>query len=517
MKNSIVCALALATLTGASAANFSNPVLAGDFPDPSVIRVGDDYWATATTSEWAPLFPLLHSRDLVHWEHVGNVFERRPDWATANFWAPEIAEHKGTFFMYYVGRKKGGPLAIACATAKDPRGPWTDHGPMVWQDAGSIDPVPVTDRDGSLWMIWKEDGNSRKQPTPLWIQKLSDDGTKLVGERKEILRNDTPWEGALIEGPFVQQHGDYFYLFYSGAGCCGRSCNYALGVARARNLLGPWEKNPRNPILDENAVWKCPGHGSVVTAKDGRDFLLYHAYARDTFTYVGRQGVLDEITWNGNEWPTINSGRGVSTNLSAPLPAQTPAPANDFADDFSGAKLKPQWQWPVNNEPQVKLGGTLTLSASEGHNDAVVAAVLGLKTVAGDYTAAAKLDRNSLDATRTAGLSAYGDRENALGASVQNGSLVLWKRQRGKHENLSTNSLPSGTTLWLRMNVAQGHRFTFSTSADGKSWSPVARNVDLEGAYLPPWDRGIRVALIAGGTSARAVFDDVRVSPGETK
>src|SRR5215212_172315 len=84
------------------AATFLNPVLAGDFPDPSVIRVGDDYWATATTSEWAPLFPLLHSRDLVHGEHVGNVFERRPEWAVGNFWAPELFEHKGKFYVYYV-------------------------------------------------------------------------------------------------------------------------------------------------------------------------------------------------------------------------------------------------------------------------------------------------------------------------------------------------------------------------------------------------------------------------------
>lgn len=509
-------ALLSLALVASDAATFSNPVLAGDYPDPSVIRTGDDFWATATTSEWAPLFPILHSRDLVHWEHVGNVFERRPDWSVANYWAPEISEHNGKFFMYYVGRKRGGPLAIACATANNPRGPWTDHGPMVSQDAGSIDAVPVTDRDGSRWMIWKEDGNSRKQPTPLWIQKLSDDGTKLVGERKEIMRNDKPWEGALIEGPFVQQRGDYFYLFYAGAGCCGRGCDYAVGVARARNLLGPWEKNPANPILAENAVWKCPGHGSVVTTKDGRDFLLYHAYDRNTFIYVGRQGMLDEITWNANGWPTINNGVGASTNRPSPLPAATPAPASDFSDDFSQAKLKPQWQWPVNNEPTIDLsGGKLTLASSQ--NDEFVGAVLGLKTVAGDYAAVAKLDVSGMKPNQSAGLSAYGDRENALGASVREGRVVLWKRQKGKHANLSTNSLPQGATLFLRLSASVGHRFTFSTSADGKSWAPIAGNIDVEGNFLPPWDRGVRVALVTGGASARGVFDDVRIAPGETK
>jgi len=514
----LLCATVCLALASAQAANYSNPVLAGDFPDPSVIRAGDDYWATATTSEWAPLFPMLHSRDLVHWEHVGNVFERRPDWAVGNFWAPEIAEHNGKFFIYYVGRKKGGPLSVACATADNPRGPWTDHGPMIGQDAGSIDAVPVTDRDGSRWLIWKEDGNSRKQPTPLWIQRLSDDGTKLVGQPAEIMRNDKPWEGALIEGPFVQRHGDYFYMFYSGAGCCGRDCNYALGVARAKNLLGPWEKNPANPILDENAVWKCPGHGSVVTTKDGRDFMLYHAYDRKAFIYVGRQGVLDEITWGTNGWPTINDGHGVSTNRSAPIAAATSVAATDFADDFSQPKLKPQWQWPVSNEPRLDLtGGKLSLAAMTSRDDAFAASVLGLMTVSGDYSASAKLDLSVLKPAQTAGLSAFGDRENALGASVRDGKLVVWKRQRGKHENLSTNSLPKTEALFIRLNANAGHRFTFSTSADGKAWSAITGNIDVEGNYLPPWDRGIRVALVVGGPEARGVFDDVRVSAGETK
>ncbi|MES2692594.1 MAG: family 43 glycosylhydrolase, partial [Verrucomicrobiota bacterium] len=83
---------------------FKNPVRAGDFPDPSVIRVGDDYWATATSSEWAPHFPILHSRDLVNWEVKGYVFAQMPKWAKANFWAPEIAENKGKYYIYYTAR-----------------------------------------------------------------------------------------------------------------------------------------------------------------------------------------------------------------------------------------------------------------------------------------------------------------------------------------------------------------------------------------------------------------------------
>src|SRR5215210_8353724 len=126
----IICA-GEARVLAQQPATYSNPVIAGDYPDPSVIRVGDDYWATITSGEWAPLFPILHSRDLVNWETVGAVFPHRPAWTVRNFWAPEIVEDRGRFFVFYTARKRGGPLCVAVATAARPTGPYTDHGPLV--------------------------------------------------------------------------------------------------------------------------------------------------------------------------------------------------------------------------------------------------------------------------------------------------------------------------------------------------------------------------------------------------
>jgi len=177
---------------------YQNPVIAGDHPDPSIIRVGKDYWASSTSSAWGPLFPLLHSTDLVNWEQTGAVLPKRPDWATGDFWAPEISEFNGKFFVYYVGRQTNGRLAVAVATASHPSGPYTDCGPIVAQEDGSIDPMPVTDTNGTRYLIWKEDGNSRNQPTPIWAQRLNDDGTKLLGEPQELIRNTAPWEGNLV-------------------------------------------------------------------------------------------------------------------------------------------------------------------------------------------------------------------------------------------------------------------------------------------------------------------------------
>jgi xylan 1,4-beta-xylosidase len=501
-----------------SGATYSNPVLPGDYPDPSVIRVGDEYWATATTSEWAPLFPLLRSRDLVQWEHVGNAFERRPEWAVGNFWAPEISEYRGTYYIYFVGRKRGGPLSISVATAAKPSGPWTDHGPLIAQEAGSIDAVTVVDESGARYMIWKEDGNSRNHPTPLWIQKLSDDGTKLVGEMKEILRNDAAWEGKVVEGPFVQKQGDWWYLFYSGSGCCGRGCNYALGVARAKSLFGPWTKNPANPILAANDVWKCPGHGSIVSDSAGRDYLLYHAYNASNFVYVGREGLLDEVVWGENAWPTINQGRGPTVTASIAGSTLGASATLSFNDNFDGPKLRPEWQWPQNNEPVVRVqtanGSGVTLSPKGPRADDFAAAVLAVKTTTGDYRAEARLDARPKPGV-SAGLAAFGDAENALGLSLRDGKALLWRRQKNKHQVISTNQVPDGSVLWLRMTATAGHRFQFAMSADGKAWTGVGENIDLEGNYLPPWDRGVRVALVTGGTGAEARFGRLAVAPGK--
>jgi len=512
---SVLVATFLCFTSSLVAATYSNPVLTGDYPDPSVIRVGDEYWATATTSEWAPLFPLLRSTDLVNWEHVGNIFERRPDWAVGNFWAPELFEHQGKFFVYYVGRKRGGPLSLAVATADKVTGPWTDHGPMIGQDAGSIDAFPVVDTDGTRYLIWKEDGNSRNKPTPLWIQKLSDDGLKLIGEMKELFRNDAKWENNLVEGPAVIRRGEYWYLFYAANACCGRACSYGQGVARAKDLLGPWEKYINNPLLLGNEKWKCPGHGTLVRDKAGRDWFLYHAYAADTFIYVGRQGVLDLVKWNNDGWPTINNGKGTSLEATAPVLAAVQQPAHEFFDDFTASKLLPQWQWLQNNEPTVKVGGgILHLAPNPQHKaDAFVADAIAVKTTTGNYTAITELNLKSLTSEPSAGLSAFGDRENALGVSTRDGELFVWKRQHNKHVTLSTNAIPKGDTLFLRMTATAGHRFRFSASADAKSWQTLGTDVDVEGNYLPPWDRGIRVALVTGGSNSAPVeFRSLRVT-----
>jgi xylan 1,4-beta-xylosidase len=445
---------------------------------------------------------------------IGSVFQNRPEWAVGNFWAPEIAEYQGKFFIYYVGRKKGGPLSVAVATADRPEGPWTDHGPMVSQDAGSIDGVPFTNNDGKRYLIWKEDGNSRNLPTPLWIQELSPDGTKLVGEMKEILRNNVAWEGRVVEGPTVVKKGEYFYLFYAGNACCGRGCHYGEGVARAKDLLGPWEKYPNNPIIVDNELWKCPGHGTVVRDEKGDDYLMYHAYHADDFVYVGRQAVLDRIEWKEG-WPVI-AGRGVAYKAVAPGGIAARHDQYKFTDEFTGAKLDPEWQWPQHNKPRAVLrsseGGILELRPNETRALDRVGGVLAIKTTSGNYEAMTVVRRGKLQQGTIAGLSAYGDHENALGLSLKDSNVSLWRRIRNKEEQLMSQTIVKSERLFIKLNATQGSRFRYSISTDGQKWTEIGEEVGLQGEFLPPWDRGIRVALTCGGgPDAAAEFESLQI------
>lgn len=297
---------------------YSNPVLPGDYPDPTVVRVGGEWWASATSSAAAPGLPILRSTDLVHWEQVGQVFPTLPGWASDSFWAPHMmVAPRGGMLLYYTARKRNGSLCVAVATAPAAEGPYTDRGPLICQRLGSIDATVVADRGGS-WLVWKEDGNSAGRPTRLWAKALMPDGLALTGRKRLLMSNGEPWDGGIVEAPEFIRHGPWLYLFYSGNTCCTPPCRYAMGVARARSIFGSWRRDPRNPILSGNRTWRCPGHGALATLPNGDTMLLYHAYRSSDRALRTRYGLLDRVRWRRDGWPSINAGRGPSSTGRVP-------------------------------------------------------------------------------------------------------------------------------------------------------------------------------------------------------
>ena len=493
---------------------FNNPVLPGDFADPAVVRVGDDYWATATSSEWAPLFPLLHSKNLVDWEIKGHVFpDKLPDWAEAHFWAPEIAYEDGKYYIYYTAKKKGGNLCVGVASATAPTGPYTDHGPLVCQEVGSIDGFPIRDKKGDLYLIWKEDGNSVGEPTPMWGQRMNEERTQLLDEKFELFRNEPgTWEGGLVEGAFLLRKGDYFYAFYSGDACCGRGCTYGVGVARAKDLKGPWEKYNKNPIMKQNETWKCAGHGSVVTDPQGNYYFLYHAYSTDGSVYTGREGLLDRIYWGDNEWPYFSEE---APSATAAAPHQENAPDQlEVREEFKGAELAQGWQWPVDKPSlsyrlTAEQDGQIVLQTSPDK----IGNLLAQRTTTPNYTVTTAVDRSKLQEGTMAGLAAIGDQENATGISVGKDSLVLWAVKENKRSTIAQVPSPDEALVQLRLVTQNGDQMKFYWSADGNTWNELNQQA-FDASYLPPWDRAVRVGLTAKGpANATAAFNWFRYTP----
>jgi xylan 1,4-beta-xylosidase len=454
-------------------------VLPGDYPDPSVVKIGDNYWATATTSNWAPLFPLLVSKDLYNWENKGHVFTQLPSWADYYFWAPEITYDNGKVYVFYAAHKKNGNLCLGVASASKPEGPYKDHGPLMCEAAGSIDAFSIRDEKGKLYIVWKEDGNSVKKPTPIWAAELNEQRTAIVGEKKELFRNDVTWEQNLVEGVSMIRHGDYFYAFYAGAGCCGRGCTYATGIARSKNLLGPWEKYDKNPIQTGDENWKCPGHGTPVE-KEGKYYFLYHAYNKESDVYTGRQGILQEFRFTSDDWIEFLD------NTIDPTPIPT-----EVKDDFTGSALDTDWQWSVFNPVKTSLrNGKLTLSAKPSNGGAFI----GFKTLSSNYQAEIVL----LTSTATSGIGLVGDDKNMIRLLVSGSELTVSKLENDKETVVVKQSITAAPKIHLRMDVSNGSEASLSYSVDGTSFVKVNDSA-VDGRALPPWDRAVRVGLISKG------------------
>ena len=466
-------------------------VMRGDHADPSVVKIGDTYWASATTSNWFPAYPLMSSKDLVHWSDKGYVFTEKPAWADFYFWAPEISYEKGKVYIYYAAHKKDGNLCISVASADNPAGPYKDHGPLICEEAGSIDAFPMRDENGKLFIIWKEDGNSVNKPTPIWAQEINEDRTAVIGEKKELFRNNLKWESNLVEGVSMMRIGEYFYAFYAAAGCCGIGCSYQSGVARSKNLLGPWEKFAGNPLIPTTGQWKCPGHGTPVI-KDGKYYFLYHAYDKQTNIFTGRQGLLQEFKLTSDKWIAF-----VNSNKPSPITLKS------MTDEFTGNQLSSKWQWSVFQTPAVNLkNGQLFLT---GDNKYASGSYIGTKVLSGKYDAVATLDLTKSSAA--AGLAAIGDDQNTITLLHYRNRLQIIQQKEGKDSVLADVATDAAKLLTLKLSVTKSRYFKFFVSNDGKTFRQLNKNA-IDGAYLPPWDRALRIGLVSKGTKNElAVFD----------
>lgn len=308
-------------------ATFQNPIITSNFPDPHIIEVEGTYYAYATNGSSRNV-PTMTSTDLVTWTPGRDAMPALARWVNLSgpdVWAPEVAQVGETFVLYYTARdKSSGRQCLGVAVADAPQGPFRDprEEPFICQvsDGGSIDASPFYDADGTLYLLWKNDGNCCSRATWIYAQALSEDGTGLVGEPVQLFRNDSPWEGGVVEAPQFWLHDDVYYLFYSGNGYAGE--RYAVGYAACETPLGPCEKAEENPILisdlTERPLVLGPGHQTVIADADGQTWMFYHVWqvtsgGQRTDT---RQVWLDRLDWVDGR-PVVNG----PTRETQPVPA----------------------------------------------------------------------------------------------------------------------------------------------------------------------------------------------------
>ena len=297
---------------------YTNPVWPGYFADPFVLQSNGEYWAYGTGPGIdGREFPVLHSKDLVHWEAAGAALVPPEHLIGGAFWAPEVAEKDGSFFLYYSAEAKGSDAfqRLRVAVSKTPAGPFIDSGKLLMPDQGfSIDAHPFRDPRDGKWYLYFATDYTGQEPygTGLAVIPLNDDLISVVGSPSAVIRASSDWQiyernrnykGQIwkawncVEGPFVVHHDDRYYCFYSGG--AWHTENYGLGFAVADHPLGPWKDEfaSLGPTVLKGIAGKVigPGHNSVVLGPDGRtQFCVYHAWDTDR---TSRRMCIDPIIW----------------------------------------------------------------------------------------------------------------------------------------------------------------------------------------------------------------------------
>lgn len=464
---------------------YKNPVLYSDYSDPDAIRVGDDYFMTASSFNEMPGLPILHSKDMINWKLVNYAITdlipkehfnqpRRGD----GVWAPSIRFHNGEYYIYW-----GDPdFGIYMVKTKDPFGKWEEP-VLVMEGKGLIDSCPFWDEDGQAYLVHGWAGSRAGVKSILTINKMNQEGTKVLDKGIHVF--DGHDEHPTVEGPKMYKRNDYYYIFAPAGGV---ATGWQLAL-RSKNIYGPYEEK----IVLEKGSTKIngPHQGAWVDTQNGEDWF-YH------FQDVGAGGRivhLQPMKWE-KDWPVIgidNNRNGIGEpvltfkkpNVGKSYPIETPAESDEFNDD----KIGLQWQWSANENIvwSAKLPGKdylrlFSIKIPDGEKNLWnVPNLLTQKFPAPSFVATTKVNLFPEDVKegKIAGLLIMGmDYQSLVITNKPDGFYLqlrkAQKAEKGGEEKILNEIKLKSNEVYLKVNVNEPNGIcTFNYSENGKKFENI--------------------------------------------
>ncbi len=476
--------------TAAAPATYTNPILPGDWSDPGLIRVGQDYYSVRSSFGWQPGLPIVRSRDLLHWEYIGHGFTSHPKllpgdtrggiWGVEMGWNPNTRQfliyaptRDGEVFVYYADRPEG---------------------PYRVQSLGAnlgIDPGFFADEDGRLYFLTNR----------ALIHELEPDGLSIKGPVRQIDRT----RYRLFEGPDLFKHGIYYYLLLSDGGTLPHEPSTITSL-RARSLEGPWESDPENPVMfstDNGARFESPAHGTLIDTPSGQWYIVYHAHEPAYYT-LGRQCLMEPIEWTADGWWRPVGGKVPATSANAPALPSVPLRLRQ-SDEFDRPDLGLQWfftcapdssggAWSLREQP-----GSLRIRTQKGdlHSLEALPGVFQQRVTDKAFAFETRVTFDAREGCEAAGLHMYHDplMNFWLATTVRNGQkrIAVGRHTLGVRQDLWSVANPYGEgPVHLRIVVGDPETATFFYSPDGRDWRPVGESIyfGASGHHLRDGRRG---------------------------
>jgi xylan 1,4-beta-xylosidase len=473
-----------------SGATYRNPILGGDHPDASPIRVGDDFYLTHSSFDYAPGLLIWHSRDLVNWRPVAAALRRY----YGNVYAPYLCEYQERFYIYFPA---DGRLRVV--HADHPAGPWSEP---VDLGISAIDPAHIAENGRRF--LYMAGGQ---------MAELTADGLAVKTPPRTVLE---PWpvpattrmECTCLEGPKLLWHNGYFYLNVAEGGTGGPSTSHSVVSARSRHADGPWEFSPYNPVVhtaNRDDRWLSLGHGRLVDTPGGKWYITVHSY-ENGYRTLGRQLLLLPVEWTPDGWFRISSGVTADSAIPEPIAGSSQQPFVDPSDNFTTPELGLQWGfWHEYDPTRFTTGnGALALQA-RGKSLADTSA---LTTPVGGHSYTVEIDVEA-DPGCESGLLLFYDPQHTTGILLSSEGIGV---------RLANGYIPSrqqkGTARATLRIVNDRQEIDFYYRLPGQSWRKSKESAEISGMHhnVLGGFLDVRPAVYACG-SGKATFRGFRYWP----